>query len=90
MGRYLEIRNVKGKDTIVCTKCGHDFGSAKGNFKDGAVQREVPLQESAEHFPPPGETRFVLREFYCPGCATMLEVDMVQPGESNLWDIQLE
>lgn len=90
VGRYLEIKKVDGQDSIVCTKCGHVLSPANGNFKGGAVKREVPLRNAAAHFPASEETRFVLREFYCPGCATMLEVDQVQPGEPDLWDIQLE
>ena len=90
MGRYLEIKNVDGRDTIICSKCRHALSPVNENYKEHAIHREVPLNNAGAHFPPPEDTRFVLQEFYCPGCATMLEADIKQQGEPILWDIQLE
>jgi acetone carboxylase gamma subunit len=34
--------------------------------------------------------RFVLREFYCPGCATMAEVEMILKDLPFIREIQLK
>jgi hypothetical protein len=33
-----------------------------------------------------GADRFVCREFFCPDCATLLDVEIAQRGEPILWD----
>ena len=90
MGRYLEIKKVDGRNMIICHKCGYNLSPVNENYKERAINREVHLNNAGAHFPKPEDTRFVLQEFYCPGCSTMLDVDIKQQGEPILWDIQVK
>ncbi|MDY6861942.1 MAG: acetone carboxylase subunit gamma [Thermodesulfobacteriota bacterium] len=88
---YLEINENK---KIRCLKCGYEFCDAEKNYKDFALKAEIPGKELGSRFIQPrteDEPQFVVyHEFYCPGCTTMLEVDVLSPGEPPLWDIQIK
>jgi acetophenone carboxylase len=79
-----------------CRRCGHDLGPARGNYKEGCLvadrdPREVhdPVVEGEYTFSPdPDWCRIV--EFYCPGCAAMIEVEYLPPGHPLTHDIELD
>jgi acetone carboxylase gamma subunit len=91
---YLAIDTVKERWTCRC--CDHDLGSARGNYKEGCVvadrdPREVhePVVEGEYTFAPDPEwCRLV--EFYCPNCATLIEVEYLPPGHPITHDIELD
>ena len=78
---------VVGSDDgrIVKAECGHEFGSADDNWKQ-ACQIRVRETESEmrelypEWMTPDPDWTFQLREFFCPGCYTLLDVDAVPAG----------
>lgn len=83
---YLEI-DEEGK--IKCLKCRHVFCDADENYKLHALKAERPGSEIGSHMIQ--ETKFtVYHEFYCPGCLTMLEVDVLPPGHPPVWDIRVK
>jgi acetone carboxylase gamma subunit len=74
----------KGRERIVKCDCGHEFGDYRENWKLAAV---VYVRDSTEQFAEIGIPHLMsdpewceLREFYCPGCATQLDVEAVAPG----------
>ena len=80
-----------------CNRCGHDLGEARESYKRGCLVRERDPREV--HFPigPSKEFNFSfdpdwmrIIEFYCPGCATMVENEYLPPGHQLTWDIQLD
>ncbi len=79
-----------------CHHCGHSLGPARDNYKKGCViaarsPHEIwrPLVEGPYTFSyNPGWAQIV--EFYCPGCATMIEVEMLPPGHPITHDIELD
>ncbi len=77
LGEYLKLRDNGGRRTVVC-RCGRELCDAGKNFKDFAVCSEFPLTRAAPRNS--ATDRFVLREFYCPGCATLLEVECALKG----------
>jgi acetone carboxylase gamma subunit len=80
---YL-IVNDEGK--IQCRKCGHVFCEKSENYKLHIyMAEESPIQSGFR----PNPEDFVYREFYCPSCMTLLEVEVARPGDPILWDIQL-
>ena len=88
IGEYLVIDDSSGEATVQCAKCQHVFCPATENYKEHALMSENPLTKAGPNY---SETeRFILREFYCPGCATMLEVEMCLKGSPFLWDVQLK
>jgi len=90
MNEYLEIDDSSGKEMIQCGKCKYLFCPVTENYKAHAILTENPLDKAG-----PGDfyrrsERFILREFYCPKCATMLDVEMVLKGDPLIWNIQLK
>lgn len=75
------VQSESGK-TVRCGQCGHDFGTYKRNWKESALVYERDPQDG-EVYPPanaPTKEWMVAREFYCPGCATLLDTEGVPQG----------
>lgn len=92
---YLEIRDSPAGKVTVCRKCEHEFGPASQNYKLGALYRERDPGEMPLRGVRSGESSFVVyQEYLCPGCGTLLEVDLYSPqidGDQDkvVWDIQI-
>ena len=91
---YLEIDLER--EAWHCRVCGRDLGSARGNYKEGCLladrdPREIhrPVVEGEYGFAPDPEWCRVV-EFYCPGCATMIEVEYLPPGHPITFDVELD
>jgi acetone carboxylase gamma subunit len=54
-------------------------------LKEGPVQSAGPWVDPHNI----GRDRFVCREFSCPGCLTLLDVEIAQRDEPLLWDVRL-
>jgi N-methylhydantoinase B len=72
-------------------RCGHVLGPAAEPYKQLAAQARFPVQRIGPEVNPyeVGGRRFELREFYCPGCFTLLEVEIARPGDPVLDDARL-
>lgn len=76
---------AKGKDRIVKCDCGHEFGDYRVNWKlkSRIYVRSTP-EEMAEVYSidvSAPETRLVeLREYYCPGCYSLLATEALPRG----------
>ena len=67
---------------VVKCECGQEFGDYRRNWKEEALVYERHPQDGVVFQPnkgadPPWQS---LREFYCPGCATQLDVEPVPVG----------
>jgi acetone carboxylase gamma subunit len=84
IGEHLYIVQ-KGNERIVKCDCGHEFGSYTENWKLNAhifvQETEVLLQELYPGAKAPDPTLQELREFICPDCGTLLEVEALPPGD---------
>ncbi len=93
---YLEvITKEDGSKAIQCIKCGHEFCDARENYKEHALLWERSLDDVPLRTPISGEPMFTrYHEFICPGCGTLLEVDLFCPqldsDEPIVWDIQIK
>jgi hypothetical protein len=68
--------------------CHYRFGAYEDDHKRAAAMRELPLTTtSPQNDLTLGE--FVLREYYCPGCATSLAVDVQRTDEAILDESRL-
>ena len=74
------VQGEKAK-TVRC-KCGHDFGHYRVNWKESALVYERDPQDGEIYSPANAPTSewMVAREFYCPGCATLLDTEGVPQG----------
>jgi acetone carboxylase gamma subunit len=88
IGEYIEVDGSTGDRVIRCKKCGHTFCSIAENYKNYALVREVSLSHLGDEYSK--TKRFCFREFFCPGCITLLWVDMVQKGSPILFDHELK
>lgn len=80
----------KEAERIVKCACGHEFGPYTENWKHHARVRLRDTTESLrelyrsyEHSDPEW---MELREYFCPGCFTLLEVEALPPGYPVLFD----
>jgi acetone carboxylase, gamma subunit len=79
-----------------CSRCGQSLGHADKSYKEGCL---VAVRSPTEIWQPIVEGRTTLTydqewvklvEFYCPGCACMIEVEMLPPGHPISHDIELD
>jgi acetone carboxylase gamma subunit len=80
-----------GQGRVVKCDCGHVFGDYRVNWKLAAL---VHIRDTAETIgevyrredfaPEPGWME--VREYYCPGCATQLCVEVVPPGYPPIFE----
>jgi N-methylhydantoinase B len=73
---HLAIATNGKTEAIRCIRCGHLFCQKDENYKLYAVRRERDLYDLAQSLVPSGESYLGgYLEYYCPGCATLLQVD---------------
>lgn len=79
-------------ERVVKCDCGHEFCEYTTNWKLHALvyvrKTEEKLQEVYPRFMGCDPNWMVLREYYCPGCQTQLEVEAVPPGYPIIFDFQ--
>ena len=68
-----------------CAMCSQDLGPQDGNWRTAVVTRESKVTEKFEEIhaqirPTPSVGPVVMRENFCPGCATALSVDITLAG----------
>ena len=92
---YLDVD--LDRELWCCHVCGRDLVSARENYKQGCVVAERDPQTI---YPPvypdadwpltvaPGYGVFV--EFYCPGCGTMVENELLPEGYPPTHDIEID
>lgn len=78
---HLCIVNADGERRVRCL-CGQDLGNVRTNWKEHALVYERHPRDHVIYVGPRGADPdwMLLREFYCPGCGTQLDVEMVPPG----------
>jgi len=85
----LFIVEKDGAGVVKC-RCGHEFGDYRVNWKVSARVAVRRTEEQLDEIYPPFMHAEVgwqeLREFVCPGCATLLEVEAAAPGYPVTFD----
>ena len=89
IGEHLYIVRKDGERVVKCD-CGHDFGDYRRNWKMSALVFVRDTEELLEEMYPgptkPDPNLQEIREFICPGCTTLLEVEAVAPGYPVTFD----
>ncbi|TDD33878.1 hydantoinase B/oxoprolinase family protein [Actinomadura sp. KC06] len=80
-----------GEGAVYRCRCGHVLGAAERPYKELAAQARFPVQRIGPEVNPHkiNGARFELREFYCPGCLALLEIEIARPGDPVLDDARL-
>jgi N-methylhydantoinase B len=84
LGGYLQVAELADGPSVQCTWCATRICAAGESWKDHAVRREAPLAEAGPVHRDSGEC--ILREHICPGCATLLDVELARPDDPPLVD----
>ena len=83
---------LKGGRHVVKCDCGQEFGQADENWKHHARVYVRDTEESLRELYRPYEhcspEWMELREFYCPRCFALLEVEAVPPGYPVVFDFK--
>ncbi len=85
---YLKLTQKDGDWFIVCKKCGHVFCRWNENPKEYAHIKEIQLSKAGPLYF--DSDRFFLRQFFCPGCATLFGNDVALKGSPILWETKLD
>jgi N-methylhydantoinase B len=93
MHEFRSPLRVEDGERFACNHCGEPLGPAAENWKDHASAKSWPLGERAEHLGihlrPLTEPALRLWELCCPGCGSLLEVNVWEEGEQPLHDVRL-
>jgi len=83
LGPHLFIVQKPNGERVTKCDCGYEFGDYRKNWKlKAAIYVRDDEEKMSEIYPKlmqPDTSWNVLREYYCPGCATLLEVESVPP-----------
>ncbi|MEX2548013.1 MAG: hydantoinase B/oxoprolinase family protein [Chloroflexota bacterium] len=90
----LELGRNDSGHWIRCSRCHTVLSRGDENPKLACLRRDRDLSELSGRALPDGSPHIgVLREYACPGCATLVQVDVFCPslgGEEDLWDTRIE
>jgi N-methylhydantoinase B len=81
LGEYVQQTEDGG---VQCTWCSHELAPAGKDWKDQAALSRVPISQAGSNRPDTGE--FVLIRAACPGCGTLLDVDLARGDDPPLYD----
>jgi acetone carboxylase, gamma subunit len=91
-GLHLYIVQKENGDRIVKCDCGHEFCDYRENWKLQARifvrDTEEKMNEVYPKLMSPDPEWQVIREYYCPSCATQLEVEAVPPWYPIILDFE--
>jgi N-methylhydantoinase B len=90
--RIDEHLSVTESGRVACTTCGHDLGPPQENYKlqlarrDRALTEICPLNRDPKTYI---DEEVVFREYACPGCATLIETEIILKSLPPVFDKQL-
>jgi len=92
LGEHLYVVVDSSGRRIVKCDCGHEFGPVEQNWKCASAVLVRDTAELLEEIYDPWNrcdpSWEELREFYCPGCWSLLEVEAAPPGYPVMFDFQ--
>jgi N-methylhydantoinase B len=90
----VDVASDRGELVWACSACGQALGSVTANFKLAAVQRDLSPPAVDRHlYPDPaefGDEEIVLRQYCCPGCASLLAQEFCRRGDEPWHDFRLD
>jgi N-methylhydantoinase B len=93
VGEYLVVqRDTSGIARFACSRCGFDLGAVDANYKEVCVHKDRPITDLGPRFPDPAyfvDAAILCREYYCPGCATLMQLDITRAEDPVLSDLVL-
>lgn len=84
IGEYLQYAGDSKHGQVQCTWCGHELARAGERWKDKVAQRSLPMSAAGPNCD--AAEGLVLRQFYCPQCATLLDAEVALESDPPLYD----
>ena len=84
LSEYVEGIGTGKKLRVRCRSCRKFLSDSRGHWKEKVPHKEYPLKRAGSLMS--ASTKYVLREFYCPSCRILLDLEVVEPGEPFLLD----
>ncbi len=84
INEYLQLADSGEEKFVQCTWCGKRICPGSAHWKENVVSRKVSPAKAGPFRPENGP--FFLWEFFCPGCATLLEVEVTFEDDVPLVD----
>jgi N-methylhydantoinase B len=84
--------DITDDNRVVCGRCGHELGGIDENFKEHAVCKTRSIRDANPLIVDPEifiDDEVVFRQYYCPGCATLLENEVILATSPPVWDKQV-
>jgi acetone carboxylase gamma subunit len=92
IGPHLARETIDEADQIVCRNCDEQLCAADENYKYHSLVQTMPLEEVGPLINDPTEyvdDEMEFRQFYCPGCGTLLENEVILSELEPIHDKQL-
>lgn len=92
LGYHLEEVDVDGTSMIACRGCGERICESERNYKKHVLCKTMPMEEAGPLMNDPSEyvdDEMEFREFYCPGCGTLLENEVILSELEPIHDREL-
>jgi acetone carboxylase gamma subunit len=88
---YVHVTEHDGELVLRC-RCGHVLGPASESYKRLSHETRRPIQAAGSCADPYriGEGRFELREYSCPSCLVLYEIEVALTGDPILDDVLLD
>jgi N-methylhydantoinase B len=94
VGDSLALHRGRGGDQWACADCRTAVAPASENYKlFAAVRENNPHELDPALYADPAvfcDDEIRLREFFCPGCGSLLSVEIAKPGDPPLDEVRLD
>lgn len=92
LGFQLELIEDDGGATIACRSCDERICDANQNYKKHVLYETMPMEEGGPLMNDPSEyvdEEMEFRKYYCPGCGTLLENEVILADLEPIHDREL-
>lgn len=90
--KQLDLHLAVDDGRVVCRNCAEDICAAEENYKLHVLCEPKPLTEAGPLLNDPAQyvdDEMEFRQFYCPGCGTLLENEVIKADHEPVHDKQL-
>lgn len=93
LGYHLKQVEDEDGEVVTCRNCGEELCPAGENYKEQALAKTMAIEDAGPLLNDPSEyvdDEMEFRQFYCPGCATLLENEVILADLDPIHDSELQ
>lgn len=90
---HLGLKRIDGEERIVCRHCGENICSRDRNYKRHLLSAVRSVEEAGPKINSPEEfvdDEIEFRQYYCPGCGTLVENEFLPSGHDPIQDKSIQ